>query len=82
MSKSCIVTGKKKMTGHKVSHSNIKTKRSFKANLQKKRLKNPASGRMVTVTISTSGLRTLKKWDKEGKAYDLTRLNKKGTLAK
>ncbi|MBL7945582.1 MAG: 50S ribosomal protein L28, partial [Flavobacteriales bacterium] len=29
MSKVCQITGKKVITGHKVSHSNIKTKRTF-----------------------------------------------------
>ena len=81
MSKTCIVTGKKTTTGNWVSHSNIKTKRKLKPNLQKKRLVNPATGRVVTVTISARGLRTLKKWDREGKTYDLTKLKKDGTLA-
>lgn len=44
--------------------------------MQKKRLVNPATGRIVTVNISTRGLRTLKKWDREGKAYDLAELKK------
>lgn len=81
MSKSCIVTGKKTTVGFNVSHSNQKTKKKLYPNLQKKRLLNPATGRMVTVTISTRGLRTLKKWDREGKSYDLTNLQKDGTLA-
>ncbi|MBI4437672.1 50S ribosomal protein L28 [Candidatus Uhrbacteria bacterium] len=74
MAKCCIVTGKKTTVGNNVSHSNIKTKRKLFPNLQKKRLKNPATGRTVTVTISTRGLRTLHKWDREGKVYDLTAL--------
>ncbi len=82
MGKSCIVTGKKTVTGNRVSHANNKTKRRLKANLQKKRLLNPATGRIVTVTISARGMRTLKKWDREGKTYDLTKLKKDGTLAK
>lgn len=76
MSTSCIVTGKKTVTGNHVSHSNVKTKRKLKANLMKKRLKNPATGRDVTVTISARGLRTLRKWDREGKTYDLAALKK------
>lgn len=74
MSKSCVITGKKTTTGFNVSHSNIKTKRKLFPNLQKKRLKDPASGKTITVTISTRGLKTLRKWDREGKAYDLTAL--------
>jgi large subunit ribosomal protein L28 len=81
MGKSCIVTGKKTITGNRVSHAKNKTKRRLKANLQKKRLLNPATGRIVTVVISTRGMRTLKKWDREGKTYDLTALKKDGTLA-
>lgn len=75
MPKSCIVTGKKTITGNNVSHSNVKTKRRLHSNLTKRRLVNPATGRMVMVTISARGLRTLKKWQSEGKSYDLTKLD-------
>jgi large subunit ribosomal protein L28 len=81
MSKSCIVTGKKTSFGNNVSHAKNKTRRKIYANLQKKHLLNPATGRKVTVTISNRGMRTLKKWDREGKAYNLTNLKKDGTLA-
>ncbi|MBU1705145.1 50S ribosomal protein L28, partial [Patescibacteria group bacterium] len=70
MGKSCVVTGKKVIVGNNVSHSNVKTKRQLKPNLQKRKLLNPATGRKVTVWISTRGMRTLKKWDQEGKKYD------------
>lgn len=76
MGKSCVVTGKKVIVGHNVSHSNVKTKRQLKPNLHKRKLLNPATGRKVTVCISTRGMRTLKKWDKEGKVYDLAKMNK------
>jgi large subunit ribosomal protein L28 len=76
MAKSCLITGKKTTTGYHVSHSNIKTKRKLFPNLQKKRLVNPATGKTVTVTISTRGLKTLRKWDREGKTYDLAALKK------
>lgn len=71
MQKYCIVTGKQTMTGNNVSHSKQKTKRRFAPNLQKRRLMNPATGTMVTVWISTRGLRTLSKWQREGVMYDL-----------
>ncbi len=74
MARTCALTGKKTTTGFHVSHSNVHVKRKLKPNLQKRRLVNPATGRMVTLTISTSGLRTLKKWDREGKKYNLTQL--------
>jgi len=70
----CVVTGKKTTIGSKVSHSNVKTKRAVYPNVSKRRLKNPATGRTITVCISARGMRTLKKWDREGKAYDLAKL--------
>lgn len=71
MSKSCKVTGKTALTGNNVSHSNVKTKRRQHPNLQKKRMLNPATGTMETITISTRGLRTIQKWIAEGKDVDL-----------
>lgn len=74
MAKICKLTGKTPLTGNNVSHSKVKTKRRQLPNLQKKRLLNPASGRVETVMISTRGLRTLAKWQREGKKYDLKKL--------
>ena len=81
MSKSCIITGKKVSTGQLVSHSNVKVKRKLFPNRQEKRLVNPKDGKPVTVTISARGLRTLKKWDREGKVYDLKALKTQSELA-
>ncbi|PID51968.1 MAG: 50S ribosomal protein L28 [Candidatus Moraniibacteriota bacterium] len=77
MSRICEITGKGSMTGHKVSHSQVKTKRKFKINLQKKNLINPATGEKMSVRLSNSALRTLKKWQREGKKYDLRQLIQK-----
>jgi ribosomal protein L28 len=52
----------------------VKTKKKFRVNLQKKNLINPANGQKMTVRLSVSALRTLKKWQKEGKKYDLEKL--------
>jgi len=76
MSKSCLITGKKTISGFHVSHSNVHAKRKMRANLSERKLKNPTTGRMVEITISTRGLRTLKKWDREGKTYDLAEMKK------
>jgi large subunit ribosomal protein L28 len=57
----CALTGKSWMNGHKVSHSNIKTKKRRNANIQKKRIFDVESGRWVTVKLSTSALKTLNK---------------------
>ena len=35
MSRVCAVCGKKAMSGHNVSHSNVKTNRTFGVNVQK-----------------------------------------------
>ena len=71
MPNTCEITGKKAGAGNKRSHSKIATKRKFKVNLQKKKLINPATGEKMTLTLSTKAIKTLKKWDKEGKKYDL-----------
>lgn len=71
MAKICDITGKKSAVGNTRSHSNIASKRQFKVNLHRKRLLNPATGRYVTCRISTSGMKLLTKWEREGKRYDL-----------
>ncbi len=59
MSWRCDLTGKKPLSGHKVSHSNIKTKRRFMPNLQSVTLTSDALGRTVRARISTNALRTV-----------------------
>lgn len=61
MSKICDITGKKPQVGNNVSHSNIKTKRRFNPNLQKKRFYIPEEDRWITLKVSTSALRTINK---------------------
>jgi large subunit ribosomal protein L28 len=55
----CDLTGKKALVGHKVSHSNIKTKRRFLPNLRNVTLMSDALGRRVHVRVSASALRTV-----------------------
>lgn len=78
MTKTCVVTGKKISMGFNVSHSKRHTKKILRPNQIKRRLLNPATGRMVSVVISSRGLRTLKKWQREGKVYNLAEMAKKG----
>jgi large subunit ribosomal protein L28 len=59
MSWRCDLTGKKPLSGHKVSHSNIKTKRRFMPNLQNVTLASEALGRTIRARISTGALRTV-----------------------
>lgn len=59
MSWRCDLTGKKPLSGHKVSHSNIKTKRRFMPNLQNVTLTSEALGRTIRARISANALRTV-----------------------
>jgi large subunit ribosomal protein L28 len=55
------ITGKRKMNGNNVSHSNIKTKRWQKVNVQKRRIWVPEISRFLTVKLTTSEIRTVDK---------------------
>jgi len=59
MARRCELTGKDVMSGHKVSHSNRKTKRKFLPNLANVSLISDALGRTVKLRVSTSALRTV-----------------------
>jgi len=61
MARECKLTGKKPMKGHHVSHSNVKTKRRFLPNLQKKRFYIPETDQWVTLNVSTSAMRNIDK---------------------
>jgi len=61
MARVCTVTGKVPVTGHKVSHSNIKTKRRFLPNLQTKRFFLAEEDKWITLKLSTEGIRTINK---------------------
>jgi large subunit ribosomal protein L28 len=59
MSRRCELTGKTRQIGHKVSHSNRKTKRRFLPNLLNVTLLSDALGRSVRLRISANALRTI-----------------------
>lgn len=59
MSRQCEITGKKPLVGHKVSHANNKTKRRFLPNLQEASFFSTGLKRLVKVTASTHGIRTV-----------------------
>lgn len=61
MSRICQITGKVPITGNRVSHSNIKTKRRFLPNLQTKRFFLAEEDRWITLKLSTEGIRTINK---------------------
>jgi len=59
MSRRCELTGKGAQVGHKVSHSNIKTKRRFLPNLLNVTLMSDALGRSVKLRVSANALKTV-----------------------
>ncbi|WP_445733062.1 50S ribosomal protein L28 [Mariniflexile sp.] len=61
MSRVCELTGKKAMVGNNVSHAMNRTKRTFDANLVKKRFYIPEEDSWITLKVSTSALKTINK---------------------
>lgn len=55
----CQLTGKARMSGNLVSHSNRKTRTVRKANIVRKRIYDPETGTFVRMDVSTRALRTL-----------------------
>jgi len=59
MSRRCDLTGKRPLVGHKVSHSNIKTKRRFLPNLRNVTLISDTLGRRIKLRVSANALKTI-----------------------
>jgi large subunit ribosomal protein L28 len=59
MSRVCELTGKGVQVGHKVSHSNRKTKRRFLPNLVNVTLASDALSKSVRLRVSANGLRSV-----------------------
>jgi large subunit ribosomal protein L28 len=59
MSRRCELTGKGVLVGHKVSHSNRKTKRRFLPNLVNVTLISDALQRSIRLRVSANGLRSV-----------------------
>jgi large subunit ribosomal protein L28 len=59
MSRRCDLTGKAALSGHKVSHSNRKTKRRFLPNLCSVTLISDTLGRSVRMRISANALKSV-----------------------
>jgi large subunit ribosomal protein L28 len=59
MARRCELTGKGPLVGHKVSHSNRKTKRRFLPNLCNVTLISDALGRSVRLRVSANALKTV-----------------------
>src|SRR5262245_45258347 len=59
MSRRCELSAKAPQVGHKVSHSNIKTKRRFLPNLCNVTFISDALGRNVRLRVSTNALKSV-----------------------
>ncbi len=79
MARICQLTGKKAVIGHKVSHSNVKTKRAFDVNLKRKRFFVPETGEWIVLRVSTSALKNI---NKKGIFVCLKEARAKGLLPK
>jgi len=76
MSRVCDVTGKRPLTGNKVSHANNKTKRRFLPNLHRQRFWLEGEKRWVRLRVSRQGLRII---DKLGIEQVINNLRAEGT---
>ena len=61
MSRVCMVTGKRPVSGNNVSHANNKTKRRFSPNIHTHRFWVESEKRFVKLRLSTKGMRIIDK---------------------
>ncbi|MFC4892445.1 50S ribosomal protein L28 [Pseudofrancisella aestuarii] len=71
MSKFCIVTGKRPVTGNNVSHAQNKTRRRFLPNLHTHRFWVENENRYVKLKVSSKGMRIIDKKGIESVLSDL-----------
>lgn len=76
MSRVCVVTGKRPLFGHSVSHSNIKTKRRFLPNLQEHRFWLESEKRFIKLRVSAKGIKTIDKKGIEAVLADIKKREK------
>lgn len=75
MSRVCMVTGKRPVTGNNVSHSQVKTRRRFLPNLHWHRFWVESENRFVRLRVSSKGMRII---DKKGIDAVLTEVRANG----
>ena len=77
MSRVCMVTGKKPVTGNNVSHARNKTRRRFSPNIHSHRFWVESEKRFVKLRLSTKGMRII---DKNGIDAVLADIRNNGVL--
>ena len=75
MSKVCQVTGKRPLSGNKVSHAKNRTKRTFKPNLHKHKFWIESEKRYISLNVSSKGMRII---DKKGIEKVLSEIRSRG----
>ena len=75
MSKICQVTGKKPLSGNKVSHAKNRTKRTFEPNLHKHKFWIESEKRYVRLRVSAKGMKII---DKKGIEQVLSEIRARG----
>ncbi len=75
MSKVCIVTGKRPVTGNNVSHAHNKTKRRFLPNIHTHRFWVDSENRYIKLRLSAAGMRLI---DKKGIDQVLAQIRDRG----
>ena len=75
MSRVCMITGKKPVTGNNVSHANNRTRRRFSPNIHTHRFWVQSENRFVKLRLSAKGMRII---DKLGIDTVLTDIREKG----
>ena len=71
MSRVCQITGKRPMSGNKVSHSKRRTRRRFLPNLHWHRFWVPSEKRFIRLLVSSKGLRIIDKLGIEAVMADI-----------
>ena len=61
MSRTCDLTGKRRLVGNNVSHANNKTKNRKQINLHSKKVYDPTTGQTIKLRLTTHAIRTLDK---------------------
>lgn len=61
MSRTCMVTGKKRAVGNNRSHAENKTKRTFEINIQDTTVHSEILNRRIALRVTAAGLRTMEK---------------------
>ena len=79
MARVCQVTGKRPMSGNKVSHANNKTKRRFLPNLHTHRFWVPSQNSYIKLRVSAKAIRII---DKKGIETVLAEMSQRGIKIK